>query len=170
MRYLLYSWKVSMRSFIVFFFSSFSFFFFFFSFSLKKRFLSLSEESLLFHTFFGKAIREKMFLLIVKNKKFFFFFNVLVLRILSSIIEYCKLETPENTDYCICQVTYQYWMKRHSEIAWTSRNSVRETSIITDVSDWDGIHSPNIVFDIYPNFTKYRYVTWQIHHLNKPGR
>ena len=52
-----------------------------------------------FILFFGKAIREKMFLTYRnKKEKNITFFNVLILPILSSTIEYCKLETPENTD------------------------------------------------------------------------
>ena len=61
--------------------------------------LSFSEESLLFYTFFGKAIRQKMFFTYRnKKEKNIAFFNVLILPILSSTIEYCELETPENTD------------------------------------------------------------------------
>ena len=45
-----------MRTFIVFFS-----FLHFLSFFLQERILSFSEESLLFYTFFGNVIREKMF-------------------------------------------------------------------------------------------------------------
>ena len=49
--------------------------------------------------FFGKSIREKMcFTYRNKKEKNIIFFNVLILPILSLTIEYCKLETPENTD------------------------------------------------------------------------
>ena len=130
-------------------FLSSSFFFFFF----EKKISFTQWGKFAFSYFFWKSHTRKNVFTYRKKQEIFFFFNVLVLRILSSIIEYCKLETPENTDYCICQVTYQYWMKRHSEIAWNSRDSFRETSIITEISDWNRIHCPNIVLDIYPNYT-----------------
>ena len=149
MRSLLFCWKISMRTFIVF-FLFFNFFLFFF---LQKIFISFSEESFLFYNFFlEKSYVKKHFLLIVKKEKKHNFLQLFILPILSLIVEYCKLETPENTDLCICQVTYPYWVKRHSEIAWTYRNSC-ETSIITEISDWNGIHYLNIFFNIYPNLT-----------------
>ena len=51
-----------------------------------------------FILFFGKAIREKMFFTYRKKQKKAIFFNELILPILSLTIEYCKLETPEDTD------------------------------------------------------------------------
>ena len=103
MRSLLFSSKISMRTFIVFFS-----FLHFLSFFLQKRYLSFSQESLLFYTFL-KAIREKMFFPYrKKQEKNIIFVNVLIVPILSSIIEYLKhLKTLTSV-----------FVKSHTSIDW----------------------------------------------------
>ena len=105
MRSLLFSWKISMGFFSFFlFFSFFQFLFFsqkkisFRKISFKKDpmilSLSLSEESLLFYIFFGKAMREKMiFACIKKQEKNIIFLNVLVFPVSLLIRSTVKLKT-----------------------------------------------------------------------------
>ena len=75
------------------FFSFFNFLFF----AKKVSFIQWGKFAFLYF-FLEKQKKKKCFSLIVQNKKKTVFFNVLIFPILSSIIKYCKIEKPENTD------------------------------------------------------------------------
>ena len=73
--------------------------------------LSLSEESLLFYIFFGKAIREKMiFACLKKQEKNIIFLNVLVFPVSLLIRKYCKIENLETLT--------SVFARSHTSIEW----------------------------------------------------
>ena len=148
MRSLLFSWKISMRSFIVFSFSSFSFFLSFFF--VKNISFIQWEKFAFFILFLEKPYAKKYLFTYRKKQEKTIFFNVLILLILSSITEYCKhFKTLTNV-----------FVMSHTSIEWNVTLKFLNSKELLPLDkhyyrnkwlEWD--HCPNIVFNIYPYFT-----------------